>query len=115
MPEITPVDNGSNLDVEVQNFGQVASDTAKIKIVYCKNGQEEQLALARIPRLIPFQKTTLKLTCGNVFEKGIEYDIKVIINPDAKKPVTLDGKITPDLFLVIHQGGGTFASRRGCR
>ena len=43
----------------------------------------------------PFEKTTVQLKCGNLFEPKTEYELEVILNPDAKRPVTLKGNTTP--------------------
>ena len=95
MPEITPNDNGFNLNVEVQNFGQVESQIADILVVYSKNKQEVEVAAGKVPKLESFQKTNIDLICGKLFEKDVEYDLRVIINPCDKQPVTLHGKIIP--------------------
>ncbi len=95
LPEITPEANGFNLKVEVQNFGQVTSKTARLKIVYSKDQKETEVASGKIPSLKPFQKVNIELNCGKIFDKGITYDFVVILNPDDKKPVTLHGKVIP--------------------
>jgi hypothetical protein len=95
LPEITPNENGFKLKVEVQNFGQVASKKANLKIVYIKDQKEVEVAAAKIPVLKPFEKTNIELKCGKLFEKGAEYNIVMIINPTEKTPVKLHGKVTP--------------------
>ena len=95
LPVITSAGDGFNLKVEVQNFGQVASKTASIKIQYIKDKKEVEVASGKISVLKPYQKTNVDLKCGNLFEKGVEYTFIVTINPDAKNPVKLHGKITP--------------------
>jgi hypothetical protein len=95
LPEIAPAENGLNLEVEVQNFGQVASKTADMKVRYIKDNKEAEVAAGKIPALKPFEKSIVKLKCGNLFDKGVEYNLVVIINPDDKNPVRLHGKITP--------------------
>jgi len=95
LPVITASDNGFNLNVEVQNFGQVASKKAKLKVAYLKDNKEIDLASGTIPALKPYEKTTVALSCGKLFETGTEYIFKVTVNPDAKQPVVLHGKLTP--------------------
>jgi hypothetical protein len=96
LPVITPGPDGFSLKVEVQNFGQTASGTARIKIAFAGDGQGSEIASGKIPALKPFEKTTVGLTCGKIFSKGVDYDLMVIINPDDKKPVILHGRVTPD-------------------
>jgi hypothetical protein len=95
LPVIKAVSTGFSLKVEVQNFGQVASKTARLKVAYFKDDREVDIAEAKIPALKPYGKTTAELSCGNLFEKGIEYTFKVTVNPDDIQPVVLHGKITP--------------------
>ncbi|MCX6237308.1 MAG: glycoside hydrolase family protein [Bacteroidia bacterium] len=95
LPVITANDYGFNIKVEVQNFGQVASKTAKLKIFFTKNDKEVEVAAGKVPGLKPYEKTTVDLKCGKLFDKGVEYIFKVIVNPGDKQPVVLHGKITP--------------------
>lgn len=95
LPEITPSGDGFVLKVEVQNFGQVASKRANLKVVYFKDDKEVEVAFGKIPSLKPYEKTNVDLKCGNLFGKGVEYTFLVIINPESKNPVKLHGKITP--------------------
>ncbi|MBV5314581.1 MAG: glycoside hydrolase family protein [Prolixibacteraceae bacterium] len=95
MPVITASNSGFNLKVEVQNFGQVASKKAKLKVAYMKDNNEIDLASGAIPALKPYEKTTVTLSCGKFFDTGVEYTFKVTVNPDTKQPVVLHGKLTP--------------------
>ncbi|NWJ52571.1 MAG: hypothetical protein HXX14_17065 [Bacteroidetes bacterium] len=93
MPVITPNDNGFDLKVEVQNFGQVTSQRAKIQIWYTKDGNELQVGTGEVSKLKPFEKTTVKLVCSSLFDKGVEYNFTVLINPDTNPSSTLLGKM----------------------
>ncbi|MBN2131316.1 MAG: glycoside hydrolase family protein [Sedimentisphaerales bacterium] len=95
LPILTETKDGSRITVEVQNFGQVASQPADLRIMHCTDGREIELAAGTVPPLKSFEKTTVELTCGTRLKAGVSYDVKVIINPDARKPVTLQGKTTP--------------------
>jgi len=95
LPVITASSNGFNLKVEVQNFGQVPSKTAGIKIFFTKDDKEVEVAAGKISSLKPYEKTTVDLKCSQLFDKGIEYIFKVVVNPDDQQPVVLHGKITP--------------------
>lgn len=66
-------------DVEVQNFGQVASLKASLKVEY-KN-EEEIIEIAAIPiqSLQPYEKANLQFATNNVFEKDNEYTFIVTI------------------------------------
>jgi len=93
LPQITASDKGFMLKIEVENFGQIASKTAAIKVMYLKDEKEVEIASGKIGPVNPFQKTTVDLNCGKIFESGVEYNFIVIINPDSKNLVKLHGKL----------------------
>ncbi|MCP4451854.1 MAG: hypothetical protein GY809_10360 [Planctomycetes bacterium] len=90
-PKVTRNDKGFFMTVEVQNFGQVASGSSEIRVM---TGQRE-VAAGQVPPLKPFDKTTVDLSCSQVLSAGVEYTLKVVINPEAQYPVTLERKVTP--------------------
>jgi hypothetical protein len=94
-PTIDKKADGFKIDVEVQNFGQVSSEPADIEITYSTDNQAVKVAAGTVRALKPFEKTTVELTCGEIFEAGAAYALKVVINPDAKLPVVLERKVTP--------------------
>jgi len=95
LPRLTETASGCRIAVEVQNFGQVASQPADLRIMCRTDGREVELAAGTIPPLASFEKTTVELTCSERFKAGVSHDVKVIIHPDARKPVILQGKTTP--------------------
>jgi len=95
LPVITANSNGFNLKVEVQNFGQIASKTTKLKVFFTKDDKEIEVSAGKIPGLKPYEKTTVDLNCGQLFDKGADYIFKVVVNPDDQQPVVLHGKLTP--------------------
>jgi hypothetical protein len=95
LPVITPNENGFNLKVEVQNFGQVASKTAHVKIVYTKDNNKVEVANGNIISLNPYEKTTVELKCGKIFKKGEKYNFVVIVNTKGSKPALLHGILQP--------------------
>ncbi len=94
MPRVTKDGDAFKMAVEVQNFGQVASKPAPIRIARCADDGQMQIATGTVPALKPFEKTTVTLSCSQRFEAGDSYELKVIIQPDAQDPVTLQGKAT---------------------
>ena len=93
MPEITADENELYLEVEVQNFAQVESKTANLKVKYIKDEMVVEAAAGKIPALKSYEKSMVELKCGNFFDKGAEYTFVAIINRDNKKPVILHGKV----------------------
>lgn len=94
LPKFVKHQEGFTLSVEVQNFGQVSSDAADLKIVHRTDDQVVDIAAGRIFPLKPFEKTTVELVCGQIFEAGTAYAMEVIINPDTQ-PIILKRKMTP--------------------
>ena len=95
LPVITAKKEGFNLKVEVQNFGQVESKTAQLKVSYIKDNKEVEVAAGKIPTLKPYEKTTVELSCAKIFEAGVERVFKVEIYQKGIAPSVLHGKITP--------------------
>lgn len=75
--------------IEVQNFGQVTSEKASIKIE-CVDKTSENIALGNVPALAPYEKTTLQLSTKNVFRKGEEYKLRITISSEKKVLSTFD-------------------------
>ncbi|MDR2913928.1 MAG: glycoside hydrolase family protein [Tannerella sp.] len=65
--------------IEVQNFGQVASEAALLKVEYMNNGKTMQIATGKVPVLKPYEKTDLNLSCKNIPEEVEKMDIRVTI------------------------------------
>ena len=95
LPDFVPNSKGFNIKVEVQNFGLIASKAARLKIVYVKDEKEVEVGTGKIPKLNPYQKKIIEITCGSIFDKGVEYNIIVILNPDDKTSSKFHAKITP--------------------
>ena len=99
LPVVKQTATGFDINVEVQNFGQVASEKASIKIDFVKGKKEIDIVSGKVPVLKPFEKSLVKFKCGNLFEKGMEYVFKVTINQENKRPVVLHGKLSPQRVL----------------
>ncbi|MBN2180336.1 MAG: glycoside hydrolase family protein [Sedimentisphaerales bacterium] len=93
-PKINKKDDGFTIAVEVQNFGQVPSEPADIKILNSTNNQVEEIASGKFAALKPFEKTTVELACGKIFEAGTAYNLKVIIDSNTQYPVILERRVT---------------------
>ena len=95
MPKITVNDYGFEFNIEIQNFGQIASQVANLNVAFLRDGKEIDVASGKVPVLKPYEKSTIKLTCGHLFGKGIEYLFKVTVKNRDVKPVILFGRLTP--------------------
>ncbi|WP_294613035.1 glycoside hydrolase family protein [uncultured Bacteroides sp.] len=81
--------------IEVQNFGQVTSQKASVKIEYKKEGKLINVASATVPVLKPYEKTELQFSCKNGFEKGRKYDFTVTVYSGKKVLSTFNLTLSP--------------------
>lgn len=82
------------VEIEVENFGQVASEVSSLKIkVTDKNGNIKNIT-GKIPLLDPFQKTKLSLKVDMDHKENKELDVEVTIFPKNQSPVLLHGTIS---------------------
>ncbi|WP_242132558.1 glycoside hydrolase family protein [Aestuariivivens marinum] len=95
MPKIALKIEGCDISVEIENFGQVNSKISDLKILYLKNNQEKVIGSGKIPKLKPFEKTTVVLKSKAILNKGETYNIKIVINSPEQKPTLLHGEIIP--------------------
>lgn len=95
LPVITKTDKGFDLEVEVQNFGQVTCKKSILKIVNKLKDGESVIAEGKIPVLKPFEKTSVKLTSVDFFDQKTKYAVEVIIESKGQKPITLNGEVIP--------------------
>ena len=94
LPEITIGEDGSEINVIVENFGQRASDLAKITISVSENDTSVIIASGIVPELKSFEQKTIPLSSQTKFEKDKELRVTVTIYIKGKTPIPLSGKIT---------------------
>ncbi|NDW18830.1 hypothetical protein D0T53_07880 [Dysgonomonas sp. 216] len=83
-PLFTSTNDGFSINIEVQNFGQVASPNATLVLQYENEGVEKEIGQGVVPAIEPYGKTEVKLSAGNIFEKDKDYSFKVIIKEGKK-------------------------------
>jgi hypothetical protein len=93
LPKITNKKSNSKIEIEVQNFGQVASKTTDIKIEYEVNGKLKELASAIIPELNPFEKTIVKMEGVELTKSEEKMEVVVTILPKDQKLIELHGEV----------------------
>jgi hypothetical protein len=94
-PVFTLRTDGFDLSVEVQNFGQVASQATTLKLTVEKDGKHTDVGNAAIPALKSFEKTNVLFSSKAVFEKGKEYAFTLNILSKDKVISTYNFKTTP--------------------
>jgi hypothetical protein len=80
LPKFALREDGTDIAVEIQNFGQVSSSPSTVDIILIENNKETKIASEVIPSLESFEKTAVKLNSTQVLTNGVEYHIKVVIN-----------------------------------
>ena len=78
-PGFSESQKGWNGNIEVQNFGQVSSQKASVKIEYKKEGKMVKVASAAVPALKPYEKADIRFATKADFEKGEDYNFLVTI------------------------------------
>ncbi|KAA6345637.1 hypothetical protein EZS27_006818 [termite gut metagenome] len=95
MPIFTLRVDGLDLNVEVQNFGQVASQESTLKLTVEIDGKNTAVGNGIVPALRPFEKNNVWLTSKSVFEKGKEYAFTLNILSKGKIASTYQFKTIP--------------------
>jgi hypothetical protein len=75
----------TDVSVEVQNFGQVASREATLQLTVEENGKDVIAGVATIPPLKAYEKTTVFFPSEQTFEKGSEYKFTLTIRSGKKE------------------------------
>ena len=95
LPVFTPTAKGFVQNIEVQNFGQITSAKATLKLEYETDGRMTKIGSVAVPALKPYEKTSMNLSCGEIFEKGKEYTFVVTIQAKQQKLYTFTLKTVP--------------------
>ena len=93
MPTFTKNDRGNMIEIEVENFGQVASEVSSLKIKATDKNGDIKIITAKIPPLDSFQKTTISLKVDMDHRENKELDVEITIFPKNQSPVLLHGSI----------------------
>ncbi len=94
-PVFTARTQGFDVCVEVQNFGQVASQETTLKVTAEKDGVKMEVGNVTVPPLKPYEKTNVMLFCKPLFKKDVEYDFTLAIVAKDRQLSTFNLKITP--------------------
>ena len=93
MPKIYIKNKQVLVEVEVQNFGQVAAQPAKLIMKKIEEGKENVIASGVIPALKPYEKRTLKIQGAFHLTTGQEINIETTIYPVNQPAERLHGTI----------------------
>lgn len=79
IPVFTPEAKGMNLNMEIENFGQIESDKTTLKVICFIDGKKKEIGKAKVPAIKAYGKANVMLTCKPLFEKGKSYDFEIVI------------------------------------
>lgn len=77
MPILTS--DGQNMAVVVENFGQVRSQSAVLKLELIQNEEKKEIGKVKLSSLAPYAKTNVTLPNKVKFERGKSYDFLLTI------------------------------------
>ena len=81
-PEIEQASEGADIQVEIQNFGQVTSSIIPIQIYVKEQNGYEKIAAAELQGIEPFEKIKLRLFTKYEFVKGGIYTLKLVVKTE---------------------------------
>ena len=84
-----------NINVVVENFGQVASQKAFLLLEQLQDGKRKVVGQAKLSPLVPYGKTGMTLTNQMTFEKGKAYDFILTIRTSDNVVSTYNFRTTP--------------------
>ena len=77
-PIFTSSASGTDITVEVDNFGLAVSELATLSInVSAKGEKEQEIATAKLLPLKPYENANIKMSTSKVIEKGKNYVLEV--------------------------------------
>ncbi|RTE54035.1 hypothetical protein EHW67_08905 [Arenibacter aquaticus] len=85
---------GYDIEVIVENFGQVASSDAEIRLTLPIDGKEIEIAAGKLEPIQPFEESTVSLSSKAKLKKGTSYSIKSTIILDGSHTVNFTKTIT---------------------
>ena len=83
------------INVVVENFGQVASGPAVLKLEQLQDGSRKEVGQTKLISLSPYGKTNVTLTPKIKFEKGKAYDFVLTIRTSDNVVSTFTFQTTP--------------------
>ena len=94
LPKITNRNGKGNIELEIQNFGQVESETTAVEIEIKAHEKWNRFAFTEVEPLQPFESTVLKIERPINFKPGERLDVRVIISPPNQNEISLSGQVT---------------------
>jgi hypothetical protein len=94
LPQITLKDGKGSVELEIQNFGQVSSETSQVKVEVKAHGKWNSFAFAEVEPLQPFESTVIKVERPIKFASNERIDVRVIVTQPKQKDTLLSGQVS---------------------
>lgn len=88
--------DGRNMTIEVENFGQVTSKPAVLKLEQLKDGKKTEIGQTKLPSLAPYGKTKVTLSGKSNFRKEEAGDFILTIRTTDNVVSTFSYQTTPN-------------------
>lgn len=87
--------DGRNMTIEVENFGQITSKPAILKLEQLKDGKQTEIGQTKLPSLAPYGKTKVTLSGKSNFSKEEASDFILTIRTTDNVVSTFSYQATP--------------------
>ena len=94
LPKIINGKENGHVEIEVQNFGQVASEISSLKVEVKAHGKWNRFAYAEIESFQPFEKRTIYIERPVNYRTKERLEVRVSILSPNQKEVSLTGEIS---------------------
>jgi hypothetical protein len=96
IPQFTVRPQKVEMSVEIENFGQVASQETALKlIINQEDGNKIEIGNATVPALKAYEKINVMFPSNLFFEKGKEYSFRISINSKTGEVSSFEFKTVP--------------------
>lgn len=94
LPQFFVKDGKGAVELEVQNFGQVDSENAIVKVEVNANGKWAKLIISEVAPLKPYEATVIKAESPIDFTLDELIDIRVVLSHPKLKNTLLSGQVS---------------------
>lgn len=78
-PVFSPANDKTGLKITVENFGQVVSQKAKVRLTYTENKKQIEVGTAKLQPLQPYASAEVVMPLQTTFETGKTYDFELAV------------------------------------
>ncbi len=93
LPQFSKGEHGTAVSIEVENFGQITSDTVVVRIDLICGGKQLEMASGKLAPLKPFEKRHLSLKSKMIIQGDIPCEVRTIMTSGGQEPVIFRRRI----------------------